>query len=798
MAADFSQVKQLLADALDVSPADRAAWLQEAAPDDATRAQVEKLLLAHDRATATFLPEAEPIDPLPAERIGPYRLVARLGEGGFGEVYLAEQLQPIRREVALKLVRPGMDSRQVLARFEAERQSLAMMEHPSIARVFDAGKVPADPPTAVSGRPYFVMELVRDGEPITAFCDSHQIGLEARLRLFAQVCRAVAHAHQKGVIHRDLKPANILVSAHEEAPMPKVIDFGVAKAIDSRSGTATVFTEVRQLVGTPQYMSPEQAGHGPAVVDTRSDIFSLGAVLFELIAGSPPIEPKTLEGESGIDAMTRALSEGEVIRPSDRLAHSPTLSNLARTRAIDPTRLLRAVRGELDWIVGRCLERDPGRRYETATALAEDVEAYLTGLPVRASPPSRMYRLRKLARRHRAAVSAVMVAAIAIVVAIIALVIGFRTARHQERVALAALADAREARALAETRATEATTQRVAAERSGRVAEAVNRFLAGMLRSADPMRGGAKDVTIRTALDNARDRVDKEFAALPEVEAAVRLTLGRTYLALGELRIAVEQIRRSTELGRQVYGEDGSWTITADASLASVLNAQGEVEQAATLARSVLDRSRRINGPNSPSTLTATNNLGLMLVDLQKYDEAIPLLETALASRKALLGPDHPDVLQSLANLAMALSNTARAMESLPIYLDAIRVCEAQYGPADPHTLQIKNNYAATLAELGRFAEAEPILDSVSQATAKQLGEDHPATLEAGSNLADARWHLGRTAEAIAALERIVPKAEKLLGPNHKVTVTSRADLARARAATNPSSQATSRPATRP
>jgi serine/threonine protein kinase len=328
--------------------------------------------------------------------IGPYKLLQQIGEGGMGVVYMAEQQQPLRRKVALKIIKPGMDSAQVIARFEAERQALAMMDHQNIAKVFDAG-------TTDTGRPYFVMELVH-GVPITKFCDNNQLTPRERLALFVPVCQAIQHAHQKGIIHRDIKPSNVLVTMYDDKPVPKVIDFGVAKAIEQRLTERTLFTQFGVFVGTFEYMSPEQAEMNALGVDTRSDIYSLGVLLYELLTSTTPLQRERL-GRAALDELVRLIKQEEPPRPSLRLSSSDNLPKIAAARKTEPARLSKLVRGEIDWIVMKCLEKDRSRRYETANALARDVERYLHDEPVEASPPSAGYRLRKFARKYRLAVT---------------------------------------------------------------------------------------------------------------------------------------------------------------------------------------------------------------------------------------------------------------------------------------------------------------------------------------------------------------------------------------------------------
>jgi probable HAF family extracellular repeat protein len=382
------------------TPEARASFLDRVCDDPGLRRWVEQLL-ALNAQTGGFLesPALPPTSDLPAppERagtaIGPYRLMEPIGEGGMGVVYVAEQREPVRRKVALKVIKPGMDSKQVVARFEAERQALAMMDHPNIAKVHDAG-------TTAEGRPYFVMELVR-GLPITEYCDREQLPIGARLELFVLVCKAVQHAHQKGIIHRDLKPSNVLVTLHDGVPVPKVIDFGVAKAVGGGLTDKTIDTQFTQLVGTPLYMSPEQAELSGLDIDTRSDIYSLGVLLYELLTGTTPFDPEALK-KAAFDEMRRIIREQEPPKPSTRLSGlGETLTTVSARRGSDPRRLNRVVRGELDWIAMKALEKDRRRRYETASDLAADVTRYLANQSVEACPPSRLYHLQKFLRRHR-------------------------------------------------------------------------------------------------------------------------------------------------------------------------------------------------------------------------------------------------------------------------------------------------------------------------------------------------------------------------------------------------------------
>jgi len=414
--SDTIRLREILAEAMAKPAAQRAAFLAEAcAGDDRLRGEVESLLgglereeefLACPTRANADLPacgipglDASAVQSLlaegPGSSIGRYKLHDLIGEGGFGSVFLARQEHPVRRDVALKVIKLGMDTKQVIARFEAERQALAMMDHPNIARVFDAGATD-------NGRPYFVMELV-EGVPITHYCDDRKLSIRERLELFVQVCQAVQHAHTKGIIHRDLKPSNVLVASQDGMPVPKVIDFGIAKAVSSRLTEITLFTEYHQLIGTPAYMSPEQAEMSETDIDTRSDIYSLGVLLYELLTGSTPFNAEALRSK-GYAEIQRVVREVEPPRPSTRLGTMGTTTDtIAASRGTDPRRLAQMLRGELDCIVLKALEKDRTRRYETAAALALDVQRYLNDEPVLARPPSRAYRFRKLVQRNRLA-----------------------------------------------------------------------------------------------------------------------------------------------------------------------------------------------------------------------------------------------------------------------------------------------------------------------------------------------------------------------------------------------------------
>ena len=485
--------------ALQLPREQRNAYVQAAcAGDDALKRRVMALLNAHEsggsfmenpvvpprpgpleerpldetRPSGTLQVAVEPADEAVGQSIGRYKLRQKIGEGGCGVVYAAEQTEPVRRKVAIKVIKLGMDTQQVIARFEAERQALAMMDHPNIAKVLDGG-------TTESGRPYFAMELVR-GIRITDYCDQNKLGTKERLALFTLVCQAIQHAHQKGIIHRDIKPSNILVTMHDGVPVPKVIDFGIAKAIEGRLTDSTVFTQLHQFMGTPAYMSPEQAEMSGLDVDTRSDIYSLGVLLYELLAGTTPFDAKQLVA-AGVDAMRTIIREQEPVRPSTRLGNlvGTTSTTIAQHRATDVVKLAHQIRGDLDWIVMKCLEKDRTRRYETANGLAADIKRYLSDEPVTAGPPTKGYVLRKFVRRNRGMV-------LAGGAVLVALVLGLVCSIWQ---------------------AVRATRAEHLAEERFEEAEAITKFLTKVFESPDPARNG-RTITVAESLGAAAGRLE--------------------------------------------------------------------------------------------------------------------------------------------------------------------------------------------------------------------------------------------------------------------------------------------------
>jgi len=491
---------------------------------------------------------------------GKYALVEPIGEGGMGAVWRAKQTEPVKRFVAVKLIKAGMDSKQVLARFEAERQALALMDHPNIAKVLDGG--------LHEGRPFFVMELVK-GVPITEFCDARKLTPRERLELFVPVCQAIQHAHQKGVIHRDIKPSNVLVALYDDKPVVKVIDFGVAKATGAALTERTIDTGFGGVVGTPQYMSPEQATFNNIDVDTRSDVYALGVLLYELLTGSPPLSKRELD-QKGLLEILRVVREEKPPRPSTKLSTSAALPSISADRGTAPNELTGLLRDELDWIVMRALEKDRTRRYETATDFAADVRRYLSGEPVHAHPPGRGYRVRKFLSRNRAAALTVALVLSALVAGTVAATWGLVEARRQRDAADDARRNEARQRTAAESERA-AKEKALADERAARRAERAERertdqlfrfFSNRVIAAARPrVEGGlGPSVTVLEALDAAEREIGADFANQPEIEGALRLSLGKTFATLGLYDRAEAQLRRADEaydalkdgLGRRV------------------------------------------------------------------------------------------------------------------------------------------------------------------------------------------------------------------------------------------------------
>ena len=722
------QVMEILEGALDRSDPERPAWLQQACGGDTALLREVTEALAWEQRMGGFMqkPVLALTDPGPGEgpgaQIGPYTLVRQLGEGGMGVIYQARQTQPIRREVALKIVKPGMDSRQVIARFESERQALAMMDHPNIARVIEAGTTPA-------GRPYFVMDLV-DGVPITQYCDTHRLPPRRRLELMIPVCQAIHHAHQKGIIHRDIKPSNILVEERDGQPVPKVIDFGIAKATEQSLTDATAHTQLGAIVGTPEYMSPEQADLAEHNIDTRSDIYSLGALLYKLLAGVTPIE-----GTDGYLEMLRALREVEPRPPSARVGN---------------TAEVKLLRGELDWIVMKALEKDRNRRYETAAALARDLQRYLDGEPVEAGAPSTTYLLRKFAHRYRVWLG---VAAAFLVIVAAAAAFSIRAA--------------------------------ITATRARQETQAVNDFLQSDLlsqASADAQAQAGNrpepDLKVKTVLDRAAAKVGAKFALQPVVEASIRHTIGDAYLNLGLYPEAQANLERALDLRRRVLGNSHLETLRTMNRLGFVFAKSGQFPKADQLLREAVASGRRTLGPEHPQTLACMLNLASNLMNQGKYSESEALFKQVVEADRRVLGEDNRNTLTTMGNLAILYMRETKYAEAEALYLKAVDGFRRTEGEDAPNTLMYSGNLVSVYVWMGKPDQAEDLDARILAVQRRLLGPDHPATLVTMNNLAVAQRAQGKYAQAEGLLHQVIEAQTRLQGPEHASTLETMDSLA--------------------
>ena len=682
----------------------------------------------------------------PGSVVGPYTLLRRIGEGGFGTVYLAEQARPMRRRVALKVVKAGMDTRDVIARFEAERQALAMMDHPNIARVFDAGATD-------SGRPYFVMELV-DGVPIVAYCDDRLMPFRTRLELMIKVCRAVQSAHQKGIIHRDLKPSNVLVATQDGDPVPKVIDFGIAKATASSLTDRTLLTAVGGFVGTPAYMSPEQAEPAGLGIDTRTDVYGLGVLLYELLTGITPIDPTALKA-AGPGEVARLILEAEPSRPSMRLsALGGALTAVAAARGSDPRRLVQLVRGELDWIVMRAIEKDRTRRYDTAAALADDLAHYLAGEPVAAGPPGRTYRVRRFARKYRAAIGVAALVAAALLMGVAGTTIGLVREFRQRR--------------LAESRRAEADNNR-------RIAESaltfVDKDILARLSPACIRDQAARNEIVRAVIEPALRSIDERFEDLPAARSAVRAMLVKPLVELARYDLALPQARAAWRERQEAWGADHPETIRSLSEYATILHLLARHAEAEPLARRAWEQSRRVLDDDSPHSIPVTHSYALILTALGRHAEAETLLGQVWQRRRRELGDDSPKTIGAMTEYGMALARLCRHSEAEPLLRGACdRSCRV-LGEDHPKTIMAATNYASFLHARGRLAEAEPLARRAWEWSRRVLGDDHEYTIIALSNYAAFKARQGDWAGAGPLFRQLWGSSRQALREDHPLAI---------------------------
>jgi len=723
--------------------------------DPALRARLAGLLAANGEAGA-FLDAASqpaaaasaaaatqhtvPIAEGPGTVIGRYKLLQKIGEGGFGVVYMAEQREPVRRRVALKVIKLGMDTRQVVGRFEAERQALALMDHPNIAKVLDGG-------ATENGRPYFVMELVK-GVPITEFCDEQNLNTGERLRLFLQVCAAVQHAHQKGVIHRDLKPGNVLVTLHDDRPVPKVIDFGIAKAMQQELTEITIFTRYQEFIGTPAYMSPEQAQFSGLDIDTRTDIYSLGVLLYELLTGRTPFDAKELM-TGGYEEMRRRIRDEEPLKPSTRIKTLEAADRLdvARRRGEKPEQLGRSLRGDLDWIVMRALAKERARRYESAGALARDVERFLSDEPVSAAAPGAVYRLRKFAVRHRVAMSVTAAMLLLLVTGIVATSYQMIRASRAELLALRYLNEERKKAVAMEIAQGQRERAYERAEREAAISAAVVQFLnEDIFAEATPTEPGEPALAMIDLVRRAQGQIEHRFASQPLVAAAIRQTLATTLFTLGDRAAAVAQAELAYQLRREHLGNAAAETIESLTLYGWLTTRERNrpagrelAEEAVQLATANLGRGHQLTldamsrlawiDYGDAATRPAARDLIIETVDLARQSgdvkpevfirslqlygrlfkpgEGEPLFREAVAYAEGKLGRNHPRAIVARGALAGYLYDwNLNLAEAEQLVREAVRDHGGTFGPSHPNSIVFRDTLRLTLLKLGRHEEA--------------------------------------------------------------------------------------------
>src|ERR1022692_3149869 len=722
------------------TPAERAAYLSQACGNDADLRQRVEAMLRDAAAADKFFGPGEmalsgaSLTEGPGTVIGRFKLLEKIGEGGMGVVYMAEQREPVVRRVALKIIKLGMDTRQVVARFEAERQALALMDHPNIAKVLDGG-------ATESGRPYFVMELV-PGLPITQFCDEANLPTRDRLELILEVCSAIQHAHQKGIIHRDIKPSNILVTLHGEKPVPKVIDFGVAKATQGRLTEKTLFTQFQQFIGTPAYMSPEQASLSGLDIDTRSDIYALGVLLYELLTGRTPFDGKELL-QAGLDEMRRTIREKQPPRPSNRIStlQGDDLTTTAKRRRTDPPKLIHLVRGDLDWIVMKALEKDRARRYDTANGFARDIQRHLNDEPVVARPPSRLYEFQKTVRRHK---------------------FGFLAAALMGVVLLAATAIS----AWQAVRATRAQTE--AKERLAD-SEAISQFLSEVFKSPSPLRDG-RSITVAETLSNATQKLEAELTNQPARRAKLQSAIGESYFGLGLFHEAIPLQEQVRDYYLAASGPESIDTLVATRWVALLYAEVGRQDEAIKMLEPVLTLSRKSLGPENPETINAMSVLAGIYDIAGRWDEALKLRKELLVLRRKVNGPENPITIKSMEDLATSYIQLDQP-ESIQLGEQVLALSTKVLGPQSPQTIRCTLILGSSYYTFGRRDEALKLWEQALPLEEKVNGPEHPETLKVMRNLAYAYDDFGRRDDALKLREQALAINRRINGPEHPDTI---------------------------
>jgi serine/threonine protein kinase len=661
--------------------------------------------------------------------IGPYRLIRKLGEGGMGQVWLAEQSAPVKRQVALKIIRAVRYDKSSLIRFDLERQALALMDHPAIAKVFDAG-------STAEGQPYFAMEYV-PGLPITQYCDERRLSPSERLAIFTRVCEGVQHAHQKAIIHRDLKPTNILVVEVDGKPVPRIIDFGLAKAISQQPQGGTLVTRAGGLVGTPGYMSPEQMDPMAADVDTRADVYSLGVVLYELLTGVLALDAEQWESKPFHEVL-RQVHEEEPTSPSTRLSNDPAAVAIAAKRSTDPRQLASMLRGDLDWITLKALERDRARRYGTPAELAADLGRYLRNEPVIARPASLAYRTKKYVQRHKFGVAAATAMAL--------LLIAFAVMQTMQ-------------------------LRRITRERDR--ADRVTKFMTGMFKVSNPSEARGNAVTAREILDKSAKEIDTGLRKDPELQAQLMETMAQTYSGLGLYGRAQDLVEHARAIQSSLFGERNRETLASESYLAQLLRAQGHLPEAEKLLQNTMEIQRQVLGPNDPDTLASMDRLGYVYANEARHADAESLFRQTLDAERKVLGPDDPQTLSTLNQLAETLTPQGRYAEADQIYSELIAAQKRTLGPDHPATLLSMSHAAENLEEEGRFTEAEKLYSEVIAGQRRVLGPEHPQTLRAMTMLALTMAKEGHYSEADKLQGQVIEIKARVLGPTHTSTLQS-------------------------